>query len=58
MKTLLVAEYRDGKVLGCSSELIAFAGTLGAESAMVLVGGEEVPHFEGKLYLADVNECG
>jgi len=58
MKTLLVAEYRDGKVLACSNELIAFAQTMDAESAMVLVGGDEVVAYDGKLYLADVKECG
>lgn len=58
MKILLVAEYRDGKLLGSSNELIAFAQTMGAESAMVLVGGDDVPAYSGKLYLADVAACG
>lgn len=59
MKTLLVAEYRDGKLLGCASELLAFAKRLGSESAMFLVGSESMlPKFEGKLYLADVDICG
>ncbi|TKB24328.1 electron transfer flavoprotein subunit alpha/FixB family protein [Desulfopila sp. IMCC35006] len=58
MKILLVAEYRDGKLLTNSNELIGFAETLGAESAMVLIGGEEVPTYAGKLYLADVTACG
>ena len=59
MKTLLVAEYRDGKLLGTSSELINFATLLGAESAMFLVGSETaLPDYAGKLYLADINQAG
>lgn len=58
MKILLVAEYRDGKLLGSSSELIGFAQTVGAESAMVLIGGNDLPAYDGKLYLADVATCG
>ncbi len=59
MKTLLVAEYREGKLLGCASELMAFAKKLGSESAMFLVGSEKaLPKFDGKLYLADAATCG
>ena len=59
MKILLIAEYRDGKLLGNSNELIGFAQTIGAESAMVLVGSDDaLPAFTGKLYLADVATCG
>ncbi|MCK4502037.1 MAG: electron transfer flavoprotein subunit alpha/FixB family protein [Desulfuromonadales bacterium] len=59
MKTLLVAEYREGKLLGTSSELINFAAQLGAESAMFLVGSEgALPGYSGKLYLADVAQAG
>ena len=59
MKTLLVAEYREGKVLGCAGELMAFAQKLGADSAMFLVGSEDsLPKFAGKLYLADAATCG
>ncbi len=59
MKTLLVAEYRDGKLLGTSSELINFASQLGAESAMFLVGSESsLPGYNGKLYLADIGQAG
>jgi electron transfer flavoprotein alpha subunit len=54
MKTLLVAEYRDGKLLGSTYELVAFAQTLDAESAMFLVGSDSVlPKYDGTLYLAD-----
>jgi electron transfer flavoprotein alpha subunit len=58
MKTLLVAEYRDGKVLGCSNELVGFAEAVGGENVMVLVGDEKaLPGYAGKLYLADVAVC-
>lgn len=54
MKTLLVAEYRDGKLLNSSYELVAFAQQLGAESAMFLVGAQSaLPAYNGTLYLAD-----
>ena len=59
MKTLLVAEQREGKVLGGTYELVAFSQALGAESAMFLVGDEgTLPKFAGKLYLADVKTAG
>ena len=54
MKTLLVAEYRDGKLLGSIYELVAFAKKLGASTAMFLVGSDsERPQYDGTLYLAD-----
>jgi electron transfer flavoprotein alpha subunit len=56
MKLLLVAEYREGKLLGSINELLGFAGELAAETAVFLVGSEkDIPHFAGKLYLADAN---
>ncbi|MFN2355045.1 MAG: electron transfer flavoprotein subunit alpha/FixB family protein, partial [Desulfopila sp.] len=59
MKALLIAEYRDGKLLGGNNELMAFAEKMGMESAMVLVGSESaLPKFEGTLYLADAEQCG
>ena len=59
MKTLLVAEFREGKLRGKYSQLIAFAQEMGAESAMFLVGSpDELPRFDGSLYLADVNTYG
>jgi len=59
MKTLLIAEYRDGKLLGSSAELIQFAKVLGAESAMLLVGSESaLPAYDGTLYLADSSQVG
>ena len=59
MKALLIAEYREGKLLESSYELQAFAGQLGADSAMLLVGSAaELPKFDGRLYLADVAAYG
>src|SRR5210317_2127224 len=53
MKALLVGEYRDGKLLGSTYELVAFAEKLGAESAMFLVGSEgDLPQYNGTLYFA------
>ena len=59
MKTLLVAEYRDGVLLNSTYELVAFAEQLGADSAMFLVGSDSVlPAYNGTLYLADVYKYG
>ena len=40
MKALLIAESRQGKLLPGSYETLAFAGKLGAESSMFLVGSD------------------
>ncbi len=59
MKTLLIGEYREGKLLDSTFELLGFAGQLGAESAMLLVGSEtQLPAYGGTLYLADAAACG
>jgi len=59
MKTLLVAEYREGKLLGSSYEPVAFARQMGAASAMFLVGSDSaLPAYDGTLYLADVAKYG
>ena len=59
MKTLLIGEYREGKLLDSTYELFGFAGQLGAETAMLLVGSEsQLPPFGGTLYLADAASCG
>lgn len=59
MKLLLIAESREGKLLGGSYELVAFAQSLGAESAMFMVGSDgTLPQYDGTLYLADVAEAG
>ena len=44
MKTLLVAEYREGKLRAEYTQLIAFARELQAEAAMFLVGGSIIGH--------------
>lgn len=59
MKALLVCEYREGKLLDTSYELITFADKLGAEKAAVLIGSEgAVPKMDGTVYLADAAACG
>ena len=59
MKILLVAESRDGKLLGSANELIAFAAKMGGDNAMFLVGSEsQLPAYSGKLYLAEAAVCG
>ena len=57
MKTLLIAEYREGKLLGSYQELMGFADQIGAESAMFIVGAaDDLPDYSGKLYLADTSK--
>ena len=59
MKTLLIGEYREGKLLDATYELLGFAGQLGAETSMLLVGSEsQLPLYGGPLYLADAAACG
>lgn len=59
MKTLLIGEYREGKLLDSTYELLGFAGQLGADTAMFLVGSEsQMPLYGGTLYLADATACG
>lgn len=59
MKTLLIAESREGKLLGGSYELVDFAAKMGGESAMFLVGDEgALPQYDGKLYYADAATFG
>lgn len=59
MKTLLIGEYREGKLLDSTYELFGFADRLGGEAAMLLVGSEGgLPAFGGTLYLADAVKCG
>ncbi|PJA16180.1 MAG: electron transfer flavoprotein subunit alpha/FixB family protein [Elusimicrobia bacterium CG_4_10_14_0_2_um_filter_56_8] len=58
MKSLLVFEYRRGKLTEANLELFSFAAALGAETAGFLVGRESLlPAFSGKLYLADIALC-
>lgn len=59
MKALLICEYREGKLLASSYELVAFADKLGADKAMVLIGSEaELPRVNGRVYLADAKKYG
>lgn len=59
MKTLLVCEYREGKLLESSYELLSFADQLGGEKITFLVGDEAAAtQLNGKVYLADVATCG
>lgn len=59
MKALLICEYRDGKLLDSTYELLAFAGKLGADTVMVLVGDSaSVPQYNGKVYLAAASRYG
>ncbi|RNC68714.1 MAG: electron transfer flavoprotein subunit alpha/FixB family protein [Desulfuromonadales bacterium] len=59
MKTLLIGEYREGKLLDTTYELFGFARQLGAETAMLLVGSaSQLPACSGPLYLADASQCG
>lgn len=57
MKMLLVAEYRDGKLLGSINELLGFAAGMAADIAVFLVGKNSMlPKFQGRLYLAAVEK--
>jgi electron transfer flavoprotein alpha subunit len=59
MKALLVCEYREGKLLASSYELIAFADKLGADKVMVLIGKEtEAPRVNAKVYMAEAAKYG
>lgn len=59
MKTLLVGEHREGKLLESTYELFGFANELGADTAMLLVGSDsQLPAYGGSLYLADVGTYG
>lgn len=59
MKSLLIAEFREGKLRAEYSQLIAFAQQQDATSAMFLVGAADaLPQFAGTLYLADVAQYG
>ncbi len=59
MKMLLVAEYRQGRLLDNYTELMAFAGLVGVESAMFCAGSSaDLPKFPGNLYLAQAADVG
>jgi electron transfer flavoprotein alpha subunit len=59
MKSLLICEYREGKLLGSSYELVAFADKLGTEMALLLIGSEsEAPKVNNRVYIADAAKYG
>jgi electron transfer flavoprotein alpha subunit len=59
MKLLLVGEYRGAGLAAEVAGLFGFARLLDAEVSMVLVGREaDLPAFEGRLWLADVDTYG
>lgn len=59
MKILLIAECREGKLLGSCYELMDFAEKMAAETVMFLVGSDSaLPQYGGKLYLADAAAAG
>uniref|UniRef100_A0A831XMB0 Electron transfer flavoprotein subunit alpha/FixB family protein n=1 Tax=Geobacter metallireducens TaxID=28232 RepID=A0A831XMB0_GEOME len=59
MKALLVCEYREGKLLDSTYELLAFADRLGAERALLLIGSESaLPACSATVYLADAAKYG
>jgi electron transfer flavoprotein alpha subunit len=59
MKALLVCEYREGKLLDSSYELVAFADKMGIDKAMVLIGNEAAaPRVNAKVYMADAAKYG
>jgi electron transfer flavoprotein alpha subunit len=59
MKALLVCEYRQGKLLDSTYELLAFTDRLAADTVMLLIGStEQAPNFNGKVYLADAEVYG
>ena len=59
MKALLVGEYREGRLLESTYELIGFANKIGAEFELFLVGSQDqLPQVDAKVYLADVAAAG
>ncbi|ABB31943.1 Electron transfer flavoprotein alpha subunit [Geobacter metallireducens RCH3] len=59
MKALLVCEYREGKLLDTTYELLAFADRIGAEKAMVLIGSDSaLPACNSTVYLAEAAKYG
>jgi electron transfer flavoprotein alpha subunit len=59
MKTLLIGEFREGKLLDSTYELFGFAAQLGGEVALLLVGAaDQLPAYGGTLYLAEAATYG
>jgi len=59
MKTLLIGEYREGKLLDVTYELFGFAQQLGAAATLLLVGSRgALPECDGVCYLAEAESVG
>ncbi len=59
MKALLVGEYREGKLLESTYELIGFAQQANAEFELFLAGDkDQLPQVDSKVYLADAASVG
>lgn len=59
MNLLLVGECRDRRLAAETGELFGFAARMDAEVSMVLVGSaNDLPAFDGRLYLADLETYG
>lgn len=59
MKALIVAEYRDGKLIENYRELLGFTSGIGAETVMFAAGYQgNLPDFAGRLYLAGAETYG
>ena len=58
-KALLVCETRQGKLIDSTYELLAFANTLGVESALFMIGTQEqASEFSGRVYLVETGKVG
>lgn len=59
MKTLLICEYREGKLLDSSYELLAFSDKLGADTALLMIGSDsEAPRVNNTVYVANAIKYG
>jgi electron transfer flavoprotein alpha subunit len=59
MKILVVAEYRDGKLLESYRELLGYTSAMNGKCVMFAVGSKDVlPDFDGTLYLAETKKYG
>jgi electron transfer flavoprotein alpha subunit len=59
MKTLLIGEYREGRLLEATYELFGFAQAVGTDAALFIVAdAAQLPAFDGKLYLGDAAVAG
>jgi electron transfer flavoprotein alpha subunit len=59
MKTLLIGEYREGRLLETTYELFGFSRAVGADASLFIVAREDqLPAFDGNLYFADPAAAG